>query len=176
MIPCLKNTCGLRLVVAAAYLSLSGACCADDLVIGDFKGSSYGDWKTTGTAFQKGPASSDLLTKLEIENAAGAGVASSEIEGDAPMGTLTSPDFKISKKYISFRIGGGNYEHHICLNLLIKGKVVKSATGWRSDRLVPASWDVSQFSNQTAQVQIMDEAERLVHWAMRPTAAFYLRP
>lgn len=118
----------------------------------------YGDWKATGTAFQKGPASGDLLPKLEIENAADAGVASSEIEGDQPMGTLTSPDFRIAKRYISVRIGGGDYEVHTCINLLIKGKVVRSATGWKSDHRVPMSWDVSRWMGQSAQVQLVDAA------------------
>jgi sucrose-6-phosphate hydrolase SacC (GH32 family) len=44
------------------------------------------------------------------------------------------------------------------LNLLVNGKIVKSATGWKSDRLAPASWDVRKFMGQTAQVQIVDEA------------------
>ncbi len=85
-------------------------------------------------------------------------VASSEIEGDGPTGTLTSPEFKIARKYISFRIGGGDYERDTCVNLLVDGKVVKSATGWRSDRLAPASWDVSRFLGRNAQIQIVDEA------------------
>lgn len=131
---------------------------ADEVPIGRFGTGDYGDWKATGTAFQKGPAAGDLLPKLEIENASDGGVASSEIEGDQPMGTLTSPDFKISKKYISFRIGGGDYEIHTCLNLLINGKVVRSATGWKSDHLVPMSWDVSRWMGQSAQVQLVDAA------------------
>ena len=44
---------------------------AADVAIGDFGKSGYGDWKATGTAFQRGPASGDLLAKLEIENATG---------------------------------------------------------------------------------------------------------
>jgi sucrose-6-phosphate hydrolase SacC (GH32 family) len=44
------------------------------------------------------------------------------------------------------------------VNLLIQGHVVRSATGWRSNRLVPASWDVSRFRGQIAQVQIVDQA------------------
>ena len=143
----------------ASCLGWAAVCSADEKVLSNFAGASYGDWKATGTAFQKGPASGDLLSQLEIENAGGAPVASSEIEGDRPMGTLTSPDFTISRKYLSFRIGGGNYEIHTCLNLLINGKVVRSATGWKSDRLVPMSWDVSHWTGQTAQVQLVDEAD-----------------
>ena len=154
----MKNPTLLAVFSVLTRLSLQSVCAAEEVVIADFKDSGYGEWKATGTAFQKGPATGDLLTKLEIENAGGAGVASSEVEGDKPMGTLTSPDFKISKRYISFRIGGGNYEVHTCLNLLINGQVVRSATGWRSDRLAPVSWDVTRWLGQTAQVQIVDEA------------------
>ncbi len=131
---------------------------AADLPIGDFRDPTYGDWKITGTAFKSGPASGPLLARLEIENFPAGAVASSEIEGDGPTGTLTSPEFKISRRYIAFRVGGGNYERHTCLNLLIDGKIVRSATGWKSDRLVPASWDVKPFVGQNARVQIVDEA------------------
>jgi len=44
------------------------------------------------------------------------------------------------------------------VNLLLDGKVVKSATGWRSDRLMPASWDVRQFRGRNAQIQVVDSA------------------
>ena len=131
---------------------------AEEIAIGQFGKTDYGDWQATGTAFQKGPASGDLLTKLEIENASGTSVASSEIEGDEPMGSLISPEFKISKRYISFRIGGGDFEIHTCVNLLIAGRVVRSATGWKSDYLTPVSWDASRWMGQSAQVQIVDEA------------------
>lgn len=131
---------------------------AENIPISPFRKSDYGDWNATGTAFGKGPARDDLLTTLEIENAENNLVASSEIEGDAPTGILTSPEFTISRRYIGFRIGGGNYEFSTCLHLLINKKIVKSATGWNSDHLAPASWDVSKFQRQTAQLQIVDAA------------------
>jgi sucrose-6-phosphate hydrolase SacC (GH32 family) len=132
--------------------------CADDLAIGHFGSTNYGDWKLTGTAFNLGPVSDGLLPKLEIENARDNRVASSEIEGDGPTGTLTSPEFKVARKYISFLISGGDYERDTCVNLLINGKIVKSAVGWRSNHLVPASWDVSRWLGQQAQIQIVDAA------------------
>ncbi len=153
-----KNICGFNVLVLAVSLASLVNGSAGDLMIGDFRNPNYGDWKMTGTAFNSGPAVDDLLAKLEIENSPDNGVASSEIEGDGPTGALTSPEFKIARAYISFRISGGDYEHRTCLNLLIDGKVVRSATGWRSDRLAPASWDVRQFLDQNAQVQIVDEA------------------
>ena len=36
--------------------------------------------------------------------------------------------------------------------------MVRSATGWRSDRLVPTSWDVNAWQGRNAQIQIVDES------------------
>ena len=154
----LNYTLAFTLLAVAFHLSLLTNCRAEDLEIGHFSRTNYGDWRATGTAFRLGPATEALFPKLEIENASDDRVASSEIEADEPTGTLTSPEFKLARKYISFRIGGGDYEHDTCLNLLINGKIVRSATGWRSDYLIPASWDVSRWRGQRARVQIVDQA------------------
>jgi sucrose-6-phosphate hydrolase SacC (GH32 family) len=154
---CLRNNLGLRLLTLAAQFALLPGACAADLAIGHFGDRDYGDWKMTGTAFQHGPASGSQLSRLEIENANGV-VASSEIDGDAPVGTLTSPEFKLSQRYIAFRIGGGNYERDTCLNLLVDGKVVKSATGWKNDHLTATSWDVSRWLGRAARLQLVDQA------------------
>jgi fructan beta-fructosidase len=154
----LQRAGGFGLMALAIQLALLLDSRAEDLLIGHFGNTNYGDWTETGTAFRLGPATDALLPRLEIENAIDNRVVSSGIENDAPTGTLTSPEFKIVRKYLSFRISGGDYEHDTCLNLLIDGKVVKSATGWRSNRLVPTSWDVSQFRGQRAIVQVVDQS------------------
>ncbi|MEO5915368.1 MAG: autotransporter-associated beta strand repeat-containing protein [Luteolibacter sp.] len=130
----------------------------ENLAVGNFDGPNYGSWTTTGTAFSQGPATGPLIAQLGIQNADG-GVASSEIQGDGPMGTLTSGTFMIARRYISYSIAGGDYEHHACLNLLIDGKVVKSATGRNNDSLTLASWDVRPFIGKAARIQIVDEAQ-----------------
>ena len=131
---------------------------AGELPIGTFSGNHYGAWKLSGTAFNPGPAAAGLSSSLGIENTLDQSVITSKEQGDGSTGTLTSPPFKIERKYIAFRISGGNFEHDTCLNLLIHGKVVRSATGWRSDRLGPGSWDVSRFAGQSAQIQVVDMA------------------
>src|SRR6185436_16492692 len=120
----------LSLMFTTAFVIASAV--AGDIVIADFEPMDYAPWKAEGSAFQKGPARGAQLKELEIENAQGNGVASSELEGDQPTGTLTSPQFEIERPYISFLIGGGNYERHTCFNLLIDGKIIRSATGWNS--------------------------------------------
>lgn len=151
-----NSLAGVALAIAVGHPCYAAS--PADIVIADFEGASYGNWTATGTAFKPGPARGDLPAKLEIENYRGKGLASSEIEGDGPTGTVTSPEFKIERHYISFLIGGGRYERHTCLNLLVDGKIVHSATGWNSDRLVPVSWNVSSLAGRTARVQLVDEA------------------
>jgi len=151
-------TNGFNLLVLAISLPFVVNCRADELAIGHFGSTNYGDWKLAGTAFNPGPVAGAQFAKLGIENARDNQIVSSEVAGDGPTGTLTSPEFKVARKYISFRISGGDYEHDTCINLLIHGQIVRSATGWRSDRLGPASWDVRPFLGQKAQVQIVDEA------------------
>ncbi len=129
-------------------------CLADDLSIDSSKIS----WQADGDAFRKGPVSGDLLRTLEIENHGNFPVASSEIDGDGPRGTLTSPEFRISKAYISIRIGGGDYEMHTCIDLIVDGKTVKRATGRNSDRMIPTAWDVKAFAGKSARIRIIDEA------------------
>lgn len=154
----ISNTYKAGFLAVLSLHALVRASAAQEIPISPFGKNDYGEWKATGTAFQKGPASGELLTSLEIENARNDAVASSEIEGDTPTGTLTSPEFRISRRYIGFRIGGGNYEFSACLHLLINGRIVKSATGWNSDRLAAASWDVGKFLGQNAQLRIVDAA------------------
>lgn len=150
-----------RLTTSLAIFAVAAAsAAAADIPVGVFKGTTYDGWTVTGEAFRPGPVREEKLLKtLEIENAPeGAGVACSEIDGDGPQGTLTSPEFKIERKYIEFTVAGGNYERHTCVNLLVGGKIVRSATGWRSDRLTPACWDVSEFADQPAKVEFVDRA------------------
>jgi sucrose-6-phosphate hydrolase SacC (GH32 family) len=156
----MKRQIGVTLVLSLVF---AGAALAQDLPIGHFGKDSYGDWKATGTAFQYGPAlGEEWMRRLEIENDRGQPVISSEKvadgQSDQAEGTLTSPSFKIARRFIAFRIAGGDYEHFTCLNLLVDGKIIRSATGWRSDRLVAASWDVSAWKGKRAQIEVVDQS------------------
>jgi sucrose-6-phosphate hydrolase SacC (GH32 family) len=155
---CLKNAGCFKVFALAINLTIFPNCKADDLAIGHIGSTNFGDWTSAGTAFNSGPATSDQFAGLGIENARDNQVVSSAIDGDGPTGTLTSPEFKIARKYISFLISGGDYERDTCVNLLVNGVVVKSATGWRSNRLVPTSWDVSRWRGKNARIQVVDEA------------------
>ena len=95
-----------------------------DILIADFEGDTYGDWKTTGTAFGTAPARGTLPGQMPVSGYLGKGLVNSFNGGDKSTGTLTSPAFEVERKYINFLIGGGKYPGKTCINLLIDNKVV----------------------------------------------------
>jgi fructan beta-fructosidase len=137
--------------------SVAGAA-NSDIVVAEFENTGWDGWVAQGTAFGSGPALGVRVGQLDIRGNHGSGSASSELDGDKSMGTLTSPAFTIARQFISFGVGGGDYEHHACINLIIGGKVVRSATGYNTDTLRPVSWDVREYRGKSAQIQIVDEA------------------
>jgi fructan beta-fructosidase len=155
----LLNTTVLWLATLAA-LNLRGA---EDILIADFEGNDYGQWKTTGEAFGSGPARGTLPAQMHVDGFKGRGLVNSFYGGDKSIGTLTSPPFKIERQYLSFLIGGGKDLQKTCMNLLVEGKVVRTATGPNdrpggSEALAPDYWDLSEFAGQMAVIQIVDQA------------------
>jgi fructan beta-fructosidase len=136
---------------------------AEDILMADFEGASYGDWKVTGEAFGPGPARGTLPNQMRVDGFKGKGLVSSFYGGDKSTGTLTSPEFAIERRFINFLIGGGKDPEKLCLNLLVEGKVVRTATGPNdklggSEALAPASWDVGEFTGKRGVIQIVDNA------------------
>ena len=163
----------------------SHACPADDILIADFEGDSYGNWEVTGEAFGPGPAkgtvpgqmsanfTSGISYHMKIEGFKGKGFVNSTFNGDRAIGTLTSPAFRIQRKYIAFLIGGGMHGGKTYMNLLVDGTVVRSLEPYglgraSADRrggvetMAPASWDVSDLVGKKAVIQIIDQQRS--HW------------
>ena len=135
----------------------------NEIIIADFEGASYGDWKVTGTAFGAGPAQGELPGQMPVTGYLGRGFVNSFHGSDAATGTLTSPEFRIARKYINFLIGGGHHPGETCIDLLIGGKVVRTATGPNdkpggTEHLDWQTWNVTDLMGQTAQLQIVDKA------------------
>jgi len=132
-----------------------------DIVIADFEGPDYGDWKVTGEALGTGPAQGTLPKQMEVTGFQGKGLVNTFLPLDAGTGTLTSPPVKIERRFVNFLIGGGGFHGKTCINLLLEGKVVRTAVGPNvvgggSEALDWCSWDVGEFSGQQAVFQIVD--------------------
>jgi len=153
----------LLLILCFAAFGAATLRAAEDLVIADFEGPDYGQWKTTGEAFGPGPAHGTLPGQMAVDGYKGQGLVNSYYRGDGSTGTLTSPPFKIERRFIGFLIGGGKDPVKTCMNLLLDGKIVRTATGPNdkpggSETLAPDSWDVSEFAGRSAVIQILDLA------------------
>ena len=153
-----------RLILTFAIVSFLTirTTCAEDILLADFESESYDQWKTTGTAFGSGPARGTLPNQMHVDGYIGKGLVNSYLGGDGSMGTLTSPEFKIDRRYIAFLIGGGKSDQ-LALQLMIDGKVVRSSTGPNdkpggSESLAPDAWDVAEFAGRKGTIRIIDQA------------------
>jgi fructan beta-fructosidase len=134
-----------------------------DIVVAEFEGPDYGAWQTTGDAFGTGPAQGALPGQMVVEGFEGKGLVNSFMKGDGTTGTLTSPELKLERKFLVFLIGGGKHPDQTCINLLLDGKVVRTATGPNgvaggTERLEWYSWDVAELAGKSVVVQIVDKA------------------
>jgi sucrose-6-phosphate hydrolase SacC (GH32 family) len=152
------------IILFCTFCSLAvGQIVDGDLLIADFEGDDWDAWKVTGEAFGPGPARGTLPNQMPVDGFLGRGLVNSFHGGDGTTGTLTSPEFKIERKFISFLIGGGKDPEKTCMNLLIDGKAVRNATGPNdkpggSETLAPEFWDVGEFAGKLAIIQIVDNA------------------
>src|SRR6516164_3161824 len=133
-----------------------------DLVVADFEGDDYGTWKVEGTAFGSRPARGTLPGQMPVGGFLGKGLVNSFNGGDDSKGKLTSPPFMVERKHINFLIGGGKYPGQTCINLLVDGKVVRTATGPNdqpggSEHLDWHTWDVAEWEGKLAVIQIVDQ-------------------
>ena len=155
-------TLPLRAALAVFSFFPCDAKAADDLIIADFEGPDYGLWQVQGEAFGTGPARGALPGQMPVDGFRGQRLVNSFHQGDDSMGTLTSPEFRIERKFLSFLIGGGKSDK-LALQLVVDGNVVRSSTGPNdrqggSETLAVDSWDVSEFSGATAILRIIDKA------------------
>ena len=126
----------------------------ENILLADFEGEDYGDWKTTGTAFGTKPVGGRSPTAGTFQ---GKGLVDTYIPAqDGPQGTLTSPEFVIERPFLNFLVAGGAHEGKTCMNLLVDGKVARTVCGRNNEQLAPQTWDVTEFAGRKAQIQILD--------------------
>jgi hypothetical protein len=134
----------------------------DDILIADFEGDSYGDWKVTGIAFGDKPARANVTPRNRVTGYRGQGLVNTFLGGDKTTGTLASPSFTIERPYLNFLIGAGNHPGKTCINLIVDGKVVRTAIGPAlkdsKEREVMdwQSWGVAPFTGRRAMIEIVD--------------------
>jgi hypothetical protein len=137
-----------------------------DIVFDDFESGSYSKWSATGTAFGSAPAEIARIPAYQgdvgghgkrVVNTHASAPGNSVEERDSATGTLTSRPFILERNYIHFLIGGGSHKDKTCLNLIVGGTVVRSATGQNDNHMQPSSWDVTPWLGKSAMLQIVDK-------------------
>lgn len=128
-----------------------------EIIFEDFESGSFKNWEIQGTAFQK-PYLVDTVTNLKLkESVIGKYFAYSYInDNKLNQGKLISKEFTINHKYIDFLIGGGMHKTRTCINLIVNNKIVRTQTGFGQPSLSKMSWNVSEFINQNAIIEIVD--------------------
>lgn len=150
---------GRTLLLHSAELPAPAKSGREDVVLADFEGETYGDWTAEGAALGAGPAPGTLPDQQAVTGFLGRGLVNTYLGHDETVGKLTSPPFEVSRRYLCFLIGGGRHPEHACINLLVDGQVVRTATGRNEERLVWNTWDLQEFAGRSAIVQIVDDVE-----------------
>jgi len=137
-----------------------------DILFEDFEKADYEGWTVTGTALGQSPIKMADMPDYQGD-VAGRGqrvVNTHNVRqgedvrgGDQHTGTLTSKPFAIQRKYINFLIGGGAHEAKTCLNLLLDGEIVRTATGRNNNRMNPGSFNVAKWQGRQGRLQIVDQ-------------------
>ncbi len=136
-----------------------------DVPFEDFQKETYEGWEVTGEAFGKGPILKSQIPAYQGEvGSKGPRVVNSHASApgddvaakDAKTGTLTSRTFTIERRYINFWIGGGRHPGKTCINLLVDGKPIRSATGHDGNAMRRECFDAADLQGKTARLQIVD--------------------
>ncbi len=147
------------IVIFITTLLIPGSLWAgEDILIADFEGTDFGDWKVEGDAFSDGPANKDRHTTYQIKGIRGKGLASS-YKGRSlkPKGTLTSPEFTIQRDYINLLLGGGPSTGSDGVRVLVAGKQVACIAAVKGYNLNETSIPVRKYKGKKARIVIYDK-------------------
>lgn len=141
----------------------------------DFELGNLTNWRTEGRAFNSQPTKGENVAARRpgsvalpqgdwwvgtYENYQGTdGQSPGRHQGDAPRGGLISTGFIITKPYITFLVGGGDYDE-TKVQLIVGGEIVREARGARSDLMRREYWDVRAFMDRKAMIYLIDQSEK----------------
>jgi uncharacterized protein (DUF608 family) len=166
---------GLTLLVCSAIVPDEPVRMRADVMFEDFESDTYEGWVVEGSAFGSGPVPKKDLpgymgdigmrggraanshASAPLDEAALRNDADDALLRDQATGRLISREFVVERKLITFLIGGGNYPGRCCLNLVVDGKVVRSATGHNGHMMRADLFDVSEFAGTLAHLEVVDD-------------------
>jgi uncharacterized protein (DUF608 family) len=160
---------GLTALLCSAEMSASPPAARPDVVFEDWSGETYGGWKVEGSAFGGGPVKKTDIPAYQgdvggdtarVVNSHASASGDSVEQRDKAVGKLTSREFTIERRLITFWIGGGRArpDSRLGLTLFVEGKPVRTASGEDRNQMAPRHFDVRAFAGKTARLEIIDDA------------------
>ncbi|HOK88483.1 MAG TPA: GH116 family glycosyl hydrolase [Candidatus Hydrogenedentes bacterium] len=131
----------------------------ENIVFADFEGSDYGAWTVEGEAFGQAPATGPAKNQQPVSGFEGKGFAGSYSGNDDLTGKLVSPEFTVSRRFISFLLGAGPHPERTEVRLIVDGEVARRAAGRPEEQLRWTSWDTRELEGKTARIEIVDDAK-----------------
>lgn len=118
---------------------------------------SIGMARKTGQAFQGSPSRGTAPNQQQVSGFAGKRLLNSfDKGGDGLTGIVCSPEFGINKRYLKFLVGGGKQADRTSVNLMVDGKIVRTAAGNQSETLEEVIWDLKPWQGKKAVVKVID--------------------
>lgn len=134
-------------------------------LLAGFDDGTYDGWQVRGDAFTDTPTPSGTDALAGEGTTLGAGFANTHrrlagegsVDADLRTGSLTSEPFRVDRRWLHFRIGGGRHKGKTGLRVMVAGETVAEATGNNSLRLESARFDLSAHRGAEATIEIFDE-------------------
>jgi len=144
-----------------------------ECILFDFESGRLDEWILTGTAFNNQPTYGDNPSARGnvpanqkgdwwiggYENRSSPSLPAGQVQGDGPVGTMTSPPFIIKGSTLKFRITGGMDINTIRVELLVGGAVVdKIGSSAESETMQEKTFNVASYREKVAQLRVVDNA------------------
>ncbi|XP_073231829.1 uncharacterized protein [Porites lutea] len=169
---CTNTKGSLRCTCTTGFYG-DGYNCTECYTIFDFEDHDLSNWTLTGFAFNNQPTYGDIPSAQRgghfsnhkgdwwigtFENRPSPSLPF-RYQLDSPQGSMTSPGFSITGKFLRFLIGGGcNLSFQdLRAELIIEGQVVLVQTAKRcAEDMTEKSWDVTSYVGKHAQLRLID--------------------
>ena len=138
----------------------------------DFEDHDLSNWTLNGTAFNNQPTyGNNTLSRKDrswsnykgdwwigtFENRSSPSEPFGGDQGDNPQGSMTSPSFQITGKFLTFLIGSGCEDNAVRAELIVDGVVVCKETPATCDEAMKEkNWNVTGYAGKHAQLRLVD--------------------
>jgi len=146
-----KLSAGCLAVVAV----IGTASAAEDVVLSDFTADGFGKWTSSGDAFAAPSTIPEVKDKEGKVLKPAEHIANSFAAGDEKTGKLASPEFEISRNFISFNLGGNKDFSDTAVNLVVGGRPVRT-TSLGKYRMVLKCFEVADLKGKKAVFEVVD--------------------